>query len=75
MLYDLLEMDLSGVDLRTIPRTGALFDQIVHTMSTAHKFWFERLRAGTLLDEHREWESRLLPRDFTEPILISQKTV
>ncbi len=56
MLYDLLEMDISGVDLRTIPRTGALLDQIVFTMSTAHKFWFERLRAGTLLDEHREWE-------------------
>jgi hypothetical protein len=56
MLYDLLETDLSGVDLRTIPRTGALLDQVVHTMSTAHKFWFERLRAGTLLDEHRAWE-------------------
>jgi hypothetical protein len=56
MLYDLLEMDISGVDLRTIPRTGALLDQISYTMSTAHKFWFERLRAGTLLDHHREWE-------------------
>ncbi len=56
MLYDLLETDLSGVDLRTIPRTAALLDQIIHTMSTAKKFWFERLRAGTLIDEHREWE-------------------
>ena len=56
MLYDLLETDLSSVNLRTIPRTDALLDQIIHTMSPAHKFWFERLRAGTLLDEHREWE-------------------
>jgi hypothetical protein len=57
MLYDLLEMDINGVDLRTIPRTGALLDQMVHTMSTAKKFWYERLREGTLLDEHREWEA------------------
>jgi hypothetical protein len=25
-------------------------------MSIVAKFWFERLRAGTLLKEHRQWE-------------------
>ena len=56
MLYDLLEIDHSAIDLRTTPHTGALMDQIVHTMSTVKKFWFERLRAGTLLNEDKEWE-------------------
>jgi hypothetical protein len=69
MLYDLLEMDLSGVDLRTIPRTGALLDQIIHTMSTAKKFWFERLRAGTLLDEHREWEAYVITEKLYDSYL------
>lgn len=69
MLCDLLETDLSGVDLRTIPRTGALLDQMVHTMSTAHKFWFERLRAGTLIDEHREWESYVITEKLYDAYL------
>ena len=56
MLYDLLETDFSAIDLRTTPQTGALLDQIIHTMPTVKKFWFERLRTGTLLDEHNEWE-------------------
>lgn len=56
LLYDLLEMDVRDDDLRKIPRTNALLDQIVHTMPTVQKFWLERLRAGTLLRDHREWE-------------------
>ena len=56
MLYDLLETDLSTVDLRTIPRTDALLDQVIFSMSSVKKFWYERLRAGTLLDDHKEWE-------------------
>jgi hypothetical protein len=55
MLYDLLEMNLD-VDLRKIPRTSALLDQVIYSMPTVHKFWLERLRAGTLLDEHWSWE-------------------
>ena len=56
MLYDLLETDLTTIDLRTTPQTGALLDQIIHTMPTVKKFWFERLRAGTLLESEKEWE-------------------
>ena len=44
MLYDLLNFDISGVDLRTIPRTKALLDQILRSMSTVKKFWYEYLK-------------------------------
>jgi phage/plasmid-associated DNA primase len=69
LLYDLLEMDTSAVDLRKIPRTAALLDQIIHTMPTVHKFWFERLRAGTLIDEHREWEPYVITEKLYEAYL------
>jgi hypothetical protein len=64
LLYDLLEMNISDVNLRKIPRTNALLDQIIHTMPTAHKFWLERLRAGTLLKEHRVWEEFVITEEL-----------
>ncbi len=50
MLYDLLRMDYSDVNLRVIPRTKALFDQIMHTASPLKKFWHVCLYNGTLID-------------------------
>ncbi len=64
LLYDLLEMDISDVNLRQIPRTDALFDQIVHTMPTVYKFWFERLRAGILLRDDYRWEEFAVTEDL-----------
>ncbi len=55
LLYDLLEEKVD-IDLRKIPRTSALLDQVIYTMPTVHKFWLERLRAGILLEGDRDWE-------------------
>ena len=55
MLYDLLHHDFSGVDLRSIPRTEALMDQIASSMSPVRKFWYERLNRGTLRESDSEW--------------------
>lgn len=41
MLYDLLQVDLSQVNLRMIPKTAALFDQIRHNFDSIQSFWFE----------------------------------
>ena len=46
MLYDLLRHNRSKVNLYEIPRTAALLDQIIESMSPVHKFWFEKLRSG-----------------------------
>lgn len=56
MLHDLLALDISSVNLWAVPKTEALFDQIISSMNTAQKFWFERLRAGSLLRENDAWE-------------------
>ena len=64
LLYDLLEMDVKDEDLRKLPRTTALLDQIIHTMPTAHKFWLERLRAGTLLKGDYQWKEFVVTEDL-----------
>lgn len=48
MLYDLLRWDTSGVDLRKIPRTRGLLDQMVNTMSGLQKFWYDILQSGEM---------------------------
>ncbi|MCM2287116.1 MAG: DUF5906 domain-containing protein [Desulfobacula sp.] len=59
MLYDLQRWDYSKVDLRKIPRTPALFDQIKESMTQEEKFWYERLQAGTLLSFHDTWVNQV----------------
>jgi hypothetical protein len=62
MLYDLLNHDSSDVNLRTIPKTAALMDQIILSMTSVQKFWHEKLTEGSLGD-YNEW---------TEPIEIKE---
>ncbi len=55
LLAYLLGFDLSKVNLRTIPQTGALWEQKVASMSELHHWWWDRLKDGRLLPEHSRW--------------------
>ena len=70
MLYDLLKYDISKVDLRSFPRTIALLDQIISSMSPVEKFWFDGLKDGTLGRHSDKWklniESKDLHSDYQE---------
>lgn len=48
MLYDLLDMDIADVNLRSVPRTHALFQQKLRTMPPEEKWWFEVLVTGKM---------------------------
>jgi hypothetical protein len=48
MLHDLMELDISGVDLRKFEQTQGLFEQKLHSMTTIQKYWHERLVDGNL---------------------------
>ena len=49
MLYDLLNMDISQINLRVFKQTIGLFEQKVYSMSIFERFWFERLKEGVLV--------------------------
>ena len=60
MLYDLLEYDLDGIDLRKFPHTQARLDQIIASMSSVKKFWLEKLTEGILDDDlspDNDWDN------------------
>ena len=48
LLHHLLNFDLSQVDLRTIPRTAALFDQQIESLTPEQAWWLDTLMRGTL---------------------------
>ena len=64
MLHDLLQYDYSEVDLRRFPRTEALMDQAVNSMSPVEKFWYDRLREGTLSKEDDQWNGHVPTEDL-----------
>jgi hypothetical protein len=64
MLRDLLNVDLSGVDLRKAPKTKGLLDQIESSMDTVTKFWFERLHDGSLLKNDDKWHDQVYTDAF-----------
>ena len=51
LLYDLLRLNISEINLREIPRTDALLDQIIMSMNSVEKFWFNLLVEGDIYVE------------------------
>jgi hypothetical protein len=48
LLHMLLEADISGFDFYDFPKTEALLDQKLSSMSSVGKFWYECLRRGSI---------------------------
>jgi hypothetical protein len=48
LLHHLLHYDCSGINLRTIPKTGALLDQKLASLSPENGWWADVLRSGRL---------------------------
>ncbi|MEP9378401.1 primase-helicase family protein [Aquabacter sp. CN5-332] len=55
LLFDLLHFDLSTVDLRKIPRTGALLEQKLRSLDSVESWWVERLITGTTTSAGEYW--------------------
>ncbi|HWY14263.1 MAG TPA: DUF5906 domain-containing protein [Rhizomicrobium sp.] len=48
LLYDLLQFDLSNVDLRSVPKTCALLDQKIASLTTEQGWWLDILQSARL---------------------------
>ncbi|MFG1465248.1 primase-helicase family protein [Xanthobacter sp. DSM 24535] len=55
LLHDLLSLDVNSVDLRRIPRTGALLEQKLLSLDSVESWWLERLMSGTTLSGGDTW--------------------
>ena len=63
MLHYLLNFDIKQVNLREIPRTQALLEQIVATATPEQAWWFDTLAGG------------ILPYGLTEPNACPKRTL
>lgn len=68
MLYDLLHLDISEVNLRSAPRTPALMRQIERSMNPFERWWYEKLFLGENTDQgwEREVEKNIIFNDYKE---------
>lgn len=55
LLHDLLNWDLSTVDVGVIPDTLALVEQKEQSLDTVARFWFERLETGEVTPTKNKW--------------------
>lgn len=55
LLADLLAFDLSTVNMRQIPRTGALLEQKLRSLDSVESWFFQRLMDGTTTRAGSEW--------------------
>ena len=60
--------DICDFDLRKFPRREALLDQIIQTMPSVKKFWFEQLRHGGIIsisDRLKDYNSTEWPDAYS----------
>lgn len=74
LLHDLQRFDLSSVDLRKIPRTGALLEQKLRSLDSIESWYFERLQSGTTTSQGDRWLTEIpVSTFFDDYIAVSDK--
>lgn len=75
MLYDLLNHKYDPKTLLEAPKTEALLSQIEEGMGPECKFWYHRLKEGTILREHDSWHEDFVQSEkiYAQYVDFSQK--
>ncbi|MBU0465410.1 MAG: hypothetical protein KKE12_17725 [Proteobacteria bacterium] len=75
LLYYLVNMDISTINLRVFEKTEALFQQKYLSMSTVQQFWFDRLEEGALVPGNprypEDWPAIIYNDDLFNAYLLS----
>lgn len=59
LLQYLMTYDLSGFEVRNVPKTAALREQQKRTLGQEAEWWYNKLREGRVLGEHENWEDEV----------------
>lgn len=66
LLHFLLERDISEFDVRTSPKTEALAEQKLFSLTTEEEWWFRKLQDGVLLPYHKEWQPEVRKAEIVD---------
>ncbi|MBZ0163159.1 MAG: DUF5906 domain-containing protein [Notoacmeibacter sp.] len=75
LLHDLLTFDLSAVDLRETPKTGALLEQKVHHLDPIESWLLDRLKAGAPTRRHETWPDHVEVQEFYEDFVTATERI
>jgi Mesyanzhinovviridae DNA primase len=68
LLHILLTRDISNFNVRNVPKTEALNEQKLLSMSPEEDWWYNKLQNGRILETHSKWEpcaiKKLVVDDF-----------
>lgn len=75
LLHYLMKYDLSSFEVRNVPKTEALRDQIIRSMNADVAWWFNKLIEGFILEEDGLWDDEVwwvhLYTDYIESLRLS----
>lgn len=57
LLHHLLNYDITGFQVRDVPKTAALHEQKLLSLEPIEEWWYNKLRDGILLDGQSKWET------------------
>lgn len=69
LLHLLMTRDISGFDVRQFPKTEALQEQKLMSMSPEEQWWFEKLMEGRLLHDRDGWPVEVIKADVQRDYL------
>lgn len=79
MLYDLQRLSFSDVNLREPPMTAALFEQKLHSLEPAQRWWYDKLMKGSLrsgiYSADEGWPPTILRGDLQRDYLAAMKEI
>jgi len=59
LLHHLLTLDMEGFDVYNVPRTSALHEQKLLSLSTEEEWWYQKLVEGRLLFKGDNWSTEV----------------
>jgi hypothetical protein len=68
-LHFLLTMDIRDFDVRAVPKTEALRDQKLLSLSTEHEWLYQKLQEGRWLRDHTNWNAPIFKEDLLDDYL------
>jgi hypothetical protein len=66
LLHYLMTYDLSSYQVRNVPRTKALHDQKLLSMSAAEEWWYQRLLEGRNTRRSDQWDEHILKDELVD---------
>lgn len=64
LLHFLMSYDLSNFQVRTVPKTEALAEQKLLSLSPEEEWWYRKLVEGRLLTKHNDWSREVLKHEL-----------